>query len=98
MAYDWKVVAVSWRKGEYAVTASATFNQGIDWARLRELTPMRDVSVQPGYYIDEATVLSRTELQGLLTSDQARVWFYEQAAEADFFLIHRAEWGSGLFD
>jgi hypothetical protein len=96
MAYDLNVVAIRWRDGGYAVTASATFNQGIDWPRLCELAPLRDVSLQPEAYIDQAAVLSRAELQGLLTNDRARVWFYGQAAEADFFLIHRAEWESGL--
>lgn len=42
--------------------------------------------------------LCRAELQGLLTNDRARVWFYGQAAEADFFLIHRAERESGMGD
>lgn len=98
MAYDYNVVAIRWREGKYAVTASETFNQGIDWARLCELAPLRRVPMQPDTYIDEATVLSRAELQCLLTNDRARVWFYGQAAEADFFLIHRAEWESGLSD
>jgi hypothetical protein len=96
MAYDLNVVAIRWRDGGYAVTASEIFNQGIDWRRLGELAPLRDVSLQPETYIDKATVLSRAELQGLLTDDRARVWFFGQAAEADFFLIHLAEWESGL--
>lgn len=80
------------------MTASEIFNQGIDWQRLCELAPLRDVSLQPNTYGDQAAVLSRVELQGLLTDDRARVWLYGKAAEADFFLIHRAEWESGMSD
>lgn len=98
MACDWNVVAIRWREGGYVVTASEIFNQGIDWQRLCELAPLRDVSLQPDTYSDQAAVLSRAELQGLLTSNRARVWFYGKAAEADFFLIHRAEWESGMSD
>lgn len=98
MAYDWNVVAIRWQGGSYAVTASEIFNQGIDWQRLCELAPLRDVSLQPDTYVDQAAVLSRVELQGLLTDDRARVWFYGKAAEADFFLIHHAEWESGMAD
>lgn len=98
MAYDWNVVAIRWRGGEYAVVAAEVFNQGIDWPRLAELAPLRDVSLQPETYGDQAAVVSRAELQRLLTNDRAKVWFFGRAAEADFFLIHRGEWESGRGD
>lgn len=98
MAFDWNVVAIRWRDGEYAVVASEIFNQGVDWRRLLQLAPLRDVPIQPDTYIDQATVVSREQLQHWLTDDRARVWFYGKAAEADLFMIHRAEWESGMGD
>lgn len=95
MAFDYNLVAIRWRGGEYAVVAVEVFNQGIDWPRLIELAPLRDVPIQADSYTDQATVVSREQLQQMLTDDRARVWLYGQAAEADLFLIHRSEWESG---
>ena len=94
MACDYNIVAIRWRGGEYAVVAAEVFNQGVDWARLLELAPLRNVPIQADSYIDQATIVSRDQLQHLLTDDRARVWFYGKAAEADLFMIHRAEWDS----
>lgn len=96
MAFEWNVIAIRWREGKYSVIADEIFNSGIDWGRLGQSAPMRDIPIQPGSYIDQATVVAREELRPHLTSERARAWFDGPAAGADMFVIHRAEWESGL--
>lgn len=96
MAYEWNVVAISWQGGNYSVVGAEIFNVGIDWTTLLKSAPLRGLPLQPGYYIDEGTVITREELRPHLTSEKARGWFEGPAAKADLFLIHRGEWESGL--
>jgi hypothetical protein len=95
MAFDRIIVAIGQRAGVYSVTASEFFNSNndIDWPALEAFRAFADVSGTTGY-VDQAIVLSPEQLQRFVRSDKARQFVAN--ADAAFFVVHRAEWESGL--
>lgn len=97
MAFDLEIVAIQWLAGRHFVVAENIFNSDLKSAELKAAFPLHDVS-ENSAYIDEATILSRTQLLSFVNSDRLQAWLDNEAKDGTFFLIHRAEWESGLGD
>lgn len=98
MASDHTLIAVAWRGGEYAVLETKAFNttREIDWTALLAAHPLKDVAPDVGY-ADGAAVLAPFHLEEFIRGPEARAFADRtKAAGAFFYLVHRAEWESGL--
>ena len=99
MPFDRHIVALGWREGEYAVMASAIFNtiDEVDWEALEQARPLADVT-GPTLYADRATVIPAEEMPRYVIGAKARQFVEVEAKDAFLFLVHHAEWESGLGD
>ena len=97
MAFDWNVVALSWREGVYAVVEKQDFSgfTEIDWSAVEAAHSWSDVSENGGYQ-DFVMTLNGRQLEPFLVSKRAREFFARTRARTFVYLIHRAEWESGL--
>lgn len=98
MAFDYNIVAIRWKGGNYDVVAGQIFNQGLDWAALTKAFPLYDVSDDQTSYIDRATLLPVHRFREFVTEEKVMSWLNAEAREAVFILIHAAEWESGMGD
>lgn len=100
MAFDRIVVAMSWREGTYKVIESHTFNgsDALNWKAIEASHTWNDITGDPGYQ-DQVIVISARQFREYLINDEAHS-FYQRTTDAHAFmyLIHRAEWESGLGD
>lgn len=100
MATDATIVALSWRAGVYAVVEQQQFNGAdqIDWRRLGAAHAWNDVSNGQGYQ-DRVMTLSQDQLEPFLVGAVAREFVARTMKAHTFvYLIHLAEWESGLSD
>lgn len=100
MASDYTLIGLRWRHGEYSVAGSEIFNtiKEVDWSGLRSAHPLKDVAPDVGY-ADEMTVITPVDLAKFIRGENAQAFYDRMMAENVFvFLVHRAEWESGLSD
>ncbi len=97
MATGYHIVAISWHVGEYDVIATADFSGvgEVDWPGLDAAHPMTRIR-EPSAYADLATLVSASELRPFIVGKRAREFVDGTAGKAFVFLIHAAEWESGL--
>lgn len=99
MAFHRHIIGIDWRAGEYSIISDEIFNTNteIDWTALEVAHPLLDVG-GPTLYDDRAIVLSPEQLRGFVRGDKAREFVEKTCKGAFLFLIHRAEWESGIPD
>lgn len=99
MAFDRHIIALTLRAGVYSVIADRIFNSNadIDWSGIEATSPFRDIS-GPTLYVDEACIISPEDMPKFARSDVARSYIERECEGALLFVIHRAEWESGIPD
>lgn len=99
MASDYFAVAIRWREGNYTIAAKLeNVDTLVGWQVLTVAYPLNDVSDERSGYFDRATVLPAYRFRRFAKSGEVDAWLDGPAKEADFIMLHQAEWESGLAD
>lgn len=99
MPFDRTIVAIGWLGGKYSVLGSAMFHtiDEIDWDALEKARPLADVTGVT-LYADRATLVPADEMPRFVIGPKARQFIEVEAKDAFLFLVHHAEWESGIGD
>jgi hypothetical protein len=98
MAFEKTVVAMSWRGGGYGIVEkhSVKDRTDLDWDALEAEYSWNDVS-ENSSYLDFAMAVSKPMFEKFAVGTEAKAFFSRTSETGAFFyLIHRAEWESGL--
>ncbi len=95
MPFDTRLIAIQWHGGKYSVEAQTQADQ----TALEKAGILHSVPISRPAYRDLMAICAKDEIKNLISHDRsALAWFSQLSERVQFFVVHFAEWESGLPD
>lgn len=97
MPFDTRLIAMQWYGGKYSVEAQT--QAVVDQTALEKAGILHSVPISLPAYRDLMAICGKDEIKSLISHDRsALAWLSQLSDQVRFFIVHFAEWESGLPD